>query len=58
MIGAPSRRHGETALAYVYFEDEPTRRGLSKRLSSAERQGGAQTIAPVPTAGAEGRATK
>jgi hypothetical protein len=40
MIGAPSRRHGETALAYVYFEDEPTRRGLSKRLSSAERQGG------------------
>ncbi len=33
------------ALAYVYFEDEPTRRALVKRLSDADAKAIAQAIA-------------
>ena len=38
------------ALAYVYFEDEPTRRALVKRLSSADARAIAQAIARALTA--------
>ncbi|TLG77806.1 hypothetical protein [Methylocystis sp. B8] len=33
------------ALAYIYFEDDPTRRGLVKRLSAEDAKCVAQTIA-------------
>ncbi|MBM3578709.1 MAG: hypothetical protein FJX40_13895 [Alphaproteobacteria bacterium] len=42
------------SLAYVYFEDEPTRRGLVKRLSSQDAQRVAQTIARALTEAAKG----
>jgi hypothetical protein len=38
------------ALAYVYFEDEPSRRGLVNRLSGADAKAVAQTIARALTA--------
>ncbi|TLG71833.1 hypothetical protein [Methylocystis sp. B8] len=38
------------ALAYVYFEDEPTRRALVNRLSDADAKAVAQTIARALTA--------
>ena len=44
-----------TALAYVYFEDEPSRRILSKRLSGADAKTVAQTIAQALTENANGR---
>ena len=47
--------HGK-ALAYVYFEDEPTRRALVNRLTSADAKAVAQTIARALTAEAEGSA--
>ena len=47
--------HGK-ALAYVYFEDEPTRRALVNRFSSANAKVIAQTIARALTAEAEGSA--
>ena len=40
------------ALAYVYFEDDPSRRGLVNRLAGSEAKAVAQTIAralPVAT---------
>ncbi|TLG75167.1 hypothetical protein [Methylocystis sp. B8] len=37
------------ALAYVYFEDEPTRRGIAKRLTSDDAKAVAQTIARALT---------
>ena len=37
-------------LAFVYFEDEPTRRALVKRLSGADAKAVAQTIARALTA--------
>ena len=40
--------HGK-ALAYVYFEDEPTRRALVNRLSSADAKAVAQMIARALT---------
>jgi hypothetical protein len=43
------------ALAYVYFEDEPTRRALVNRLCSANAKSVAQTIARALTAKAEPR---
>ncbi len=43
---------GGVALAYVYFEDEPTRRGLVKRLSQADAKRVAQTIARALTGAA------
>ncbi|TLG77814.1 hypothetical protein [Methylocystis sp. B8] len=42
-------------LAYVYFEDEPTRRGLVNRLSSEDAKALVQTIARALTAEAEGK---
>ncbi|MBM3578206.1 MAG: hypothetical protein FJX40_11215 [Alphaproteobacteria bacterium] len=44
--------HGKP-LAYVYFEDEPTRRALVNRFSSANAKAIAQTIARSLTAEAE-----
>ena len=41
------------ALAYVYFEDDPSRRGLVNRLSGADAKAVAQTIARALTAEAE-----
>ena len=41
------------ALAYVYFEDDPSRRGLVNRLSGDEAKAVAQTIARALTAEAE-----
>ena len=41
------------ALAYVYFEDEPTRRALVKRLSGADAKAVAQAIARALTDGAK-----
>ncbi len=38
------------ALAYVYFEDDPSRRALVNRLSSADAKAVAQTIARALTA--------
>lgn len=46
--------HG-IALAYVYFEDEPTRRSLLNRLSGDDAKAVAQMIARALTAEAEGR---
>jgi hypothetical protein len=43
------------ALAYVYFEDEPTRRALVNRLSSADAKAVAQTIARALTEDVKGR---
>ncbi|MGD9540635.1 hypothetical protein [Methylocystis sp.] len=43
------------ALAYVYFEDEPTRRALVNRLSGADAKVVAQTIARALTVEAEPR---
>ena len=40
------------ALAHVYFEDEPTRRGLVNRLSGPDAKAVAQTIARALTAAA------
>jgi hypothetical protein len=40
------------ALAAVYFEDEPTRRGLVNRLSNPDAKAVAQTIARALTAAA------
>ena len=37
------------ALAYVYFEDDPSRRGLVNRLSGADAKAVAQTIARALT---------
>ncbi len=43
-------------LAYVYFEDEPTRRALVKRLSSADAKAVAQTVArALTTEGHDGK---
>jgi len=36
------------SLAYVYFEDEPTRRGFMKRLSKYDAQRMAQQILRLP----------
>ena len=44
------------ALAFVYFEDEPTRRALVKRVPSADARTIAQAIARALTAEAEGGA--
>ncbi len=44
---------GGIALAYVYFEDEPTRRGLVRRLSAKDAKRVAQTIARALTAAAK-----
>ncbi len=41
------------ALAYVYFEDEPSRRGLVNRLSGAHAKAVAQTIARALTEAAK-----
>ncbi len=41
---------GGVALAYVYFEEDPSRRGLSNRLSGADAKAVAQTIARALTA--------
>ncbi|MBS4019884.1 MAG: hypothetical protein KGZ68_16815 [Dechloromonas sp.] len=41
---------GGVALAYVYFEDEPTRRGLVRRLSADDAKCVAQAIARALTA--------
>jgi hypothetical protein len=41
------------SLAYVYFEDEPTRRALVNRLSSTDAKAVAQTIARALTVEAE-----
>lgn len=38
-----------TALAYVYFEDEPSRRGMSNRLSGPDAKAVAQVIARALT---------
>jgi len=38
------------ALAYVYFEGDPSRRGLVNRLSGADAKAVAQTIARALTA--------
>ncbi|HEY8126229.1 MAG TPA: hypothetical protein VIF88_12525 [Methylocystis sp.] len=38
------------ALAYVYFEEDPSRRGLVNRLSGADAKAVAQTIARALTA--------
>ena len=45
----------DVSLAYVYFEDEPTRRRLSGRLSSADAKAVAQTIARALTEDAKER---
>ncbi len=37
------------ALAYVYFEDDPSRRGLVNRLSGDEAKAVAQTVARALT---------
>lgn len=37
------------ALAYVYFEEDPSRRGLVNRLSGADAKAVAQTIARALT---------
>ena len=34
-----------TAVAYVYFEDDQTRRGLTKRLTKADAEEAAKTMA-------------
>ncbi|WP_018408459.1 hypothetical protein [Methylocystis rosea] len=53
------RRSGESfavedasgvAIAYVYFEEDPSRRGLVSRLSGADAKAVAQTIARALTA--------
>ncbi|MGJ0454186.1 MAG: hypothetical protein ACR65T_13305 [Methylocystis sp.] len=41
---------GGVALAYVYFEDDPSRRGLVNRLPGREAKAVAQTIARALTA--------
>jgi hypothetical protein len=41
---------GGVALAYVYFEEDPSRRGLLNRLSGADAKAVAQTIARALTA--------
>ena len=41
------------ALAYVYFEDEPTRRALTKRLCHDDAKAVAQAIARALTDGAK-----
>ncbi|WP_292529490.1 hypothetical protein [Methylocystis sp.] len=41
------------ALAYVYFEGEPTRRGLVKRLPARDAKHVAQTIARALTEAAK-----
>ncbi len=43
---------GGVALAHVYFEDDPSRRGLVKRLSG-EEAGGSAVIARALTEAAE-----
>lgn len=53
VASATSYRLFVVALAYVYFEDEPTRRGLVERLSRAEAKRVAQTIARALTAAAD-----
>jgi hypothetical protein len=40
---------GRVPLAYVEFDDDPSRRGLVSRLSSADAKGVAQTIARALT---------
>jgi hypothetical protein len=40
---------GGVALAYVYFEEDPSRRGLVNRLSGADAKVVAQTIARALT---------
>jgi hypothetical protein len=40
---------GGVALAYVYFEEDPGRRGLVNRLSGADAKAVAQTIARALT---------
>ncbi len=44
---------GGVALAFVYFEDDPSRRGLVNRLSGADAKAVAQTIARALTAEAK-----
>lgn len=44
---------GGGALAYVYFEEYPARRGLLNRLSGADAKAVAQTIARALTAAAK-----
>lgn len=41
---------GGVALAYVYFEEDPSRRGLLNWLSGADAKAVAQTIARALTA--------
>ena len=43
------------ALAYVYFENEPTRRGIAKRPSGIDAKAVAQTIARALTEDAKRR---
>lgn len=50
-----AKASARAAPAYVYFEDGPTRRGIAKRLSSADAKAVAQTIARALTEGAKGR---
>ncbi len=45
---------GETRLAYIYFEDEDTRRHLMKRLTRAEAAALAQAIAGLGEREAQG----
>jgi hypothetical protein len=47
---------GGVALAYVYFEEDPSRRRLVGRLSGADSKAVAQTIAGALTARAYGTA--
>jgi hypothetical protein len=49
---------GGVALAYVYFEEDPGRRGLVNRLSGAGAKAVAQTIARALTAEAKGDAMR
>jgi hypothetical protein len=47
---------GGVALAYVYFEEDPSRRGLVSRLSGTDAKAVAQTIARALTEAADGSA--
>jgi hypothetical protein len=45
------------ALAYVYSENDPSRRSLVSRLSAEDAKRVAQTIARVPTEASKGAGT-